>query len=272
MTSTTETREVEQEMARYIITIAYDGSAFQGWQIQPDGTTVQGTIEHCLSTMLQRPLSVTGAGRTDTGVHASAMVAHLDFPKEKEKELITLIFRLNRFLPREIRITSLRAVAPTFHARFSAETRQYGYYITQKESPFDRYFYTPIPSPMDFNKMNEAARHLIGTHDFTTFSKGRTDVHTHICTVSHAEWIALSPEQGHYKFLYVSNRFLRNMVRATVGTLLEVGKGRMTPEEFRQRLEAKDRALAGTSAPPMGLFLEEVQYPEELLLEELWHS
>lgn len=263
--------ERAEGVARYLITIAYDGRAFQGWQVQPEGRTVQGTLEHCLSVMLQQPFSITGAGRTDTGVHAKAMTAHFDFPKEEEQRLVELIFRLNRFLPPEVRVTALRRVREDFHARFSAVARQYGYYITLQDSPFERCFYTRIAWELDFERMNEAAQYLLGRHDFTTFSKGNSDVHTHICEVSRAEWVPCDSEQGHYKLVYVSNRFLRNMVRATVGTLFEVGRGRITPEEFRQRLMAQDRSLAGTSAPSEGLFLEHVTYPEELLGAELWH-
>ena len=250
---------------RYFLTLAYKGTDFLGWQKQPSGRTVQGTLEEALTTILRRETPVTGAGRTDTGVHASRYVCHLDLDKTPE-EARELVFRANRLLPRDIRLYDIREVRPEAHARFDALSRSYGYYVTRRATPFSYEEEVELPAAgLDFERMNLAARHLLGTHDFTTFSKGHTDVKTHLCTVSEAEWRAL-PGEGRWVFRITANRFLRNMVRATVGTLFDVGRGKLSPEDFGEKLEARDRSLAGTSAPPQGLFLEEIAYPSDLYL------
>ena len=251
---------------RYFLTLAYKGTDFLGWQKQPSGRTVQGTLEEALTTILRRETPVTGAGRTDTGVHASRYVCHLDLDKTPE-EARELIFRVNRLLPRDIRLYDIREVRPEAHARFDALSRSYGYYVTRRATPFSYEEEVELPaSGLDFGRMNLAARCLLGTHDFTTFSKGHTDVKTHLCAVSEAEWREVSGEPGRWVFRITANRFLRNMVRATVGTLFDVGRGKLSPEAFRESLEARDRFLSGTSAPPQGLFLEDIAYPDELYL------
>lgn len=260
----------QQTMARYALTLQYDGTDFVGWQTQPSGRTVQSTIEERIQTILREPLPIVGAGRTDTGVHARKMIAHIDFPKTREEELPELFFRLNRFLPHDITICSLHKVTNDFHARFSATSRTYRYYITLVRSPFTRHFYTYVPWALDFELMNETAQSLLGTKDFTTFSKTHTDVYTHICQVSYARWKSLG--QDTYCFEITANRFLRNMVRAIVGTLMDVGRGKITKEEFVKRLELKDRNQNITTAAATGLFLEEITYPEEMIEKRLWQA
>lgn len=257
-------------MARYVLTLQYDGTDFIGWQSQPSGRTIQTTIEERIQTILREPLPIVGAGRTDTGVHARKMMAHIDFSESREEELPELFFRLNRFLPHDITICSLHKVSPEFHARFSATSRTYRYYISLVRSPFTRHFYTYVPWALDFELMNETAQSLLGTKDFTTFSKSHTDVYTHICQVKCAQWKALGNDT--YCFEITANRFLRNMVRATVGTLMDVGRGKITKAEFIKRLELKDRTQNITTAPATGLFLEEITYPEELIGDLLWKA
>ena len=250
---------------RYFLTLAYKGTGFLGWQKQPSGRTVQGVLEEALATILRRETPVTGAGRTDTGVHASRYICHLDLDRTPE-EARELVFRANRLLPRDLRLYDIREVRPGAHARFDALSRSYGYYVTRRATPFTYEEEVELPATgLDFDRMNAAAEYLLGTHDFTTFSKGHSDVRTHLCTVTEARWIERS-EEGQWLFRITANRFLRNMVRATVGTLFEVGRGKLSPEGFRERLEARDRSLAGTSAPPQGLFLEEIVYPEGIYL------
>lgn len=256
-------------IGRYMITLQYDGSAFEGWQIQSSGRTIQGTIEDGLRTILRRPLQIVGAGRTDTGVHAGKMVIHIDYPENQEHELPQLFYRLNRFLTKEILILSIHKVSPDFHARFSATSRTYHYYISLIDCPFTRHYHAYIPWDLDFEKMNETAQHLIGTKDFTTFSKTNTDVYTHICTVNSVQWVPLGDHK--YRFEITANRFLRNMVRSIVGTLIDVGRGKITSEEFAYRLAQKDRAQLVTTAPANGLFLTDISYPKELIGELLWH-
>lgn len=255
-------------MARYAITLQYDGTDFVGWQSQPNGRTIQDTIEEGLKVILREPLPIVGAGRTDTGVHARKMVAHIDFPKEREQELSQLFYRLNRYLSKDVFILSVRRVSEDFHARFSATSRTYRYYISLLDSPFTRHFFTYIPWLLDFPLMNETAISLLGTKDFTTFSKTHTDVYTHICEVSHAKWKDLGNDT--YCFEITANRFLRNMVRAIVGTLIDVGRGKLSKEEFIQKLELKDREQNITTAAATGLFLEEIIYPQELLGDVIW--
>lgn len=252
---------------RYFLYLSYDGTDFLGWQSQPEGRTVQGELEQRLSTLLRRPISVVGAGRTDSGVHASQMVFHLDleYPSEDPEELI---FRLRRFLPSDIAIHGIRRVTEGAHARFDAVSRLYGYHVRTSPSPFTRKYCTLLPKGTDFEAMNRAARYLIGEHDFTTFSKTHSQVRTHLCTVTEAQWEREGEEEGRYVFHIRANRFLRNMVRAIVGTLLEVGSGRITPEDFRDKLAAMDRSVCGTTAPSEGLFLEEVSYPEEIFVAD----
>lgn len=249
---------------RYFLYIAYDGTDFLGWQSQPEGRTVQGELELRLSTMLRRPISITGAGRTDTGVHAARMACHLDLDLSG-KEMDQVTYRLRRFLPPDIALLDVRRVTADAHARFDAVSRRYGYHVRTEASPFTRKYCTLVPETLDFGAMNEAASHLIGEHDFTTFSKKHSQVKTHNCTVTEAKWERDSSfGECCYTFHITANRFLRNMVRGIVGTLFDVGRGRMEPSAFRDLLTARDRSLCGSSAPSEGLFLEEVTYPASI--------
>ena len=249
---------------RYFLYIAYDGTDFLGWQSQPEGRTVQGELEQRLSTILRRPISITGAGRTDAGVHASQMVCHLNLDlSQGEMEQVT--YRLRRFLPPDIAMLEVRRVTEDAHARYDAVSRRYGYHVRTEASPFTRKYCTLVPETLDFAAMNEAASHLIGEHDFTTFSKKHSQVKTHICTVTEAKWERCSTcDECSYTFHIAANRFLRNMVRGIVGTLFEVGRGKIEPSDFGDLLTARDRSLCGSSAPSEGLFLEEVTYPASI--------
>lgn len=249
---------------RYFLYIAYDGTDFLGWQRQPEGRTVQGVLEERLSTIARRPLEVVGAGRTDTGVHAREMVCHIDLNMEP-KEVAGLCHRLRRFLPDDMALLGVRQVTPEAHARYDALSRRYLYRLRTDYSPFERRYSAITAQRLDFDAMNRAAESLLGEHDFTTFSKKHSQVRTHLCRVTEAAWEE-GAEPGSHLFHITADRFLRNMVRAIVGTLLEVGRGRMTPEEFVRCLDARDRSLAGTSAPAGGLFMEMVTYPEVLFV------
>ena len=249
---------------RYFLTLGYKGTGYLGWQRQQSGRTVQGVLEDHLSVMLGRPVPVTGAGRTDTGVHAARQVCHIDLGMAPG-EARDLLFRANRFLPPDLRLFDIREVRSDAHARFDAVSRTYLYRVSRQPTPFDYELVTPIPaSGLDFDRMNVAAAALPGEREFTTFSKTGTDVRTDLCRVTEAVW--LETGEGRWAFRITANRFLRNMVRAIVGTLFDVGRGKMTPEDFAARLAARDRRLAASSAPARGLFLAEIEYPEALFL------
>ncbi len=243
---------------RYFIYLSYDGARYHGWQIQPNGISVQEVLGKALSTLLHEPIEVTGAGRTDAGVNASLMVAHFDTTQEVNEQLV---YRLNKFLPQDIAISNIRKVKDDAHARFSATSRTYHYYVITAKSPFEPYAYR-FPQPLDFNKMNEAARTLYDYIDFTSFSKHHTDVKTNNCRIMHAEWTQVSPIK--WQFTIKADRFLRNMVRAIVGTLLDVGRDVLTIEQFREIIEKKDRCSAGMSVPGHALFLADITYPDNL--------
>lgn len=240
---------------RYFIQLAYNGSPFFGWQIQPNLTTVQGVIENALHLLLREEISVTGCGRTDTGVHAKQFFAH--FETEQNIDSQNLTDKLNNFLPKEIAIEQIFSVANDMHARFSAISRTYKYYISTSKEPFNFHFSFRVYQKLDIEKMNQAADLLLHTEDFTSFSKLHTQVNNNTCHVSEARW---QNENGQLVFTITADRFLRNMVRAIVGTLLEVGKGKLTLPEFQQIINQKDRGKAGTSVPAHALFLENVRY------------
>lgn len=244
---------------RYFIYLSYDGARYHGWQIQPNGISVQEVLNKALSTLLREPIEVTGAGRTDAGVNASLMVAHFDCQQTTDNGQLT--YRLNKLLPPDIVIHKIQQVKDDAHARFSATSRTYHYYIITEKSPFEPYAYR-FPQPLDFDKMNEAAKTLFDYIDFTSFSKLHTDVKTNNCHIITARWEQLSPIK--WQFTITADRFLRNMVRAIVGTLLDVGRGVLTIEQFREIIEKKDRCSAGTSVPGNALFLADVTYPEEI--------
>ncbi|MBQ0075500.1 MAG: tRNA pseudouridine(38-40) synthase TruA [Prevotella sp.] len=241
---------------RYFIHLAYDGTRYHGWQIQPNGISVEGEIERCLSVLLREPVDIVGAGRTDAGVHARHMVAHFDFGPIDEAQLT---YRLNKILPPDITIYRIEVVSDDTHARFSATSRTYHYYISTQKSPFNRQYTWRTHYALDFELMNQAAAMLLQYKDFACFCKSHTDVKTTLCDVTEAQWIRTSDSEWYFRI--TANRFLRNMVRAVVGTLVEVGRHRMTLEDFRQVIEGKKRTMAGESMPGNALFLERVGYP-----------
>ena len=245
-------------MRRYFIYLKYDGSAYHGWQIQPNGNSVQEELQRALSTLLRKDISITGAGRTDTGVHARLMTAHFDSLIVVDCQ--QLKYRLNRILPHDIAIDDIKEVDNDLHARFSATSRTYHYYIHQKKNPFKRNYSYEIHYKLDFDKMNEAAEMLLQTSDFGAFCKAGSDVKTTICNVTEAYWQQVDNEEQSYCFIISANRFLRNMVRAVVGTLIDVGRGRITIEDFSKIIQGKKRSEAGESVPGNALFLWDIQY------------
>ena len=243
-------------MIRYFLQLSYKGTRYFGWQRQPNAISVQEVVEKTLSTVLREDIAVVGAGRTDAGVHATYYVLHFDVLNEiSEPE--KLVYHLNRFLPYDIAIQKIRKVDNDFHARFSAFSRTYKYFISTEKNPFQTDTNFQYTGFLDVEKMNEAARILFYYHDFTSFSKLHTDVKTNNCKIYEAAW---KRENGQLVFTIKADRFLRNMVRAIVGTLLEVGKGKITVDDFRKIVEKKNRGVAGTSVPPQGLFLVDIGY------------
>ena len=241
---------------RFFITLSFDGTNYHGWQIQPNSDSVQQRLQEALSTLLRQPIEVVGAGRTDTGVHARMMVAHFDW-----EELIDgkqLAYKLNKFLPQDIAVQEVRLVDEEMHARFSATSRTYHYFIHMRKDPFLQAYSWQVPFKLDFEKMNEAAKVLLEYKDFTSFSKVNTDTKTNLCDVKEAFWEEIAPDR--WRFTITANRFLRNMVRAIVGTLVEVGRGRLRLEDVRRIIETKDRCSAGESVPAKGLFLVDIKY------------
>jgi tRNA pseudouridine38-40 synthase len=243
-------------MQRYFLQLSYKGTRYFGWQRQPNAISVQEVMEKTLSTVLREDITVVGAGRTDTGVHASFYVLHFDISNEIE-ESEKLVYHLNRFLPDDIAIQKIEKVNNDFHARFSAVSRTYRYYISTVKDPFSIDTSYQFTIPLNMEMMNEAAQVLFEFSDFTSFAKLHTDVKTNNCKVFQAEW---KTENNQLVFTIKADRFLRNMVRAIVGTLLEVGKGKITINDFRKIIEIKDRGAAGTSVPPQGLFLVDIGY------------
>ena len=251
-------------MNRYFIHLSYNGKAFCGWQNQPNGVAVQQCIEDALSMILRKRVSIVGAGRTDAGVHARCMIAHFDW-EEPLNSLPSMVEKLNRILPRTIAIYQISPVCPDAHARFDALSRTYHYYVSTQKDPFNFEFSYKYPGILDFARMNEACSVLFDYIDFTSFSKLHTDVKTNNCRIMRAEWV--KKEEHLWVFIVQADRFLRNMVRAIVGTLLEVGRGKLSLEGFRAVIEAKNRGRAGTSVPGSALFLVDVEYPKEVYLE-----
>lgn len=241
---------------RYFLYMQYDGTLYHGFQRQPDAMTVQQTLEEALSTILRSPTAIVGAGRTDTGVHARLMAAH--FESDALTDTAQTVYRLNRLLPPDISILRLEAVAPDKHARFSATSRTYHYYIHTAKSPFARQYSLETHYDLDFALMNEAARQLLAVSDFASFCKAHTDVKTTLCRVTEARWVQDSATAWHFRI--TADRFLRNMVRAVVGTLMLVGRHRLTLQQFREVLKSGSRSAAGDSMPAHALFLENVTY------------
>ena len=242
---------------RFFITLSYDGTRYHGWQVQPNGSSVQEKLQWALSTILRQDIQVTGAGRTDAGVHARMMVAHFDV-ETMDLELQDLTYKLNRLLPQNIAIQKMEPVSDDMHARFSATSRTYHYYIHTVKDPFLRAYSCELHYPLDFQLMNKAAAILMTYEDFGAFCKAHADVKTTLCHITSAQWHQTSPSTWYFEI--TANRFLRNMVRAVVGTLIDVGRGRLSLDDFRKVIEGKRRTEAGESMPANALFLEDVKY------------
>ena len=243
---------------RYFLHLAYDGTHYRGWQIQPGQPTVQAEVDRCLTQILRRPTYCLGSGRTDTGVHASHQVAHFDADLPESMPLDVLLYRLRRALPPDIGALRLHPVAADAHARFSAEERTYDYFVaTPAPDPFRRDQALYLDRTPDVAAMNEAAATMRGQFDFTSFSKVKGGENHYVCYLHEAAW---HPAPGGLVFRIRANRFVRGMVRLVVGTLLDVGRGRMTPGQFQELLWAQKRVDAGSAAPARGLFLSRVAY------------
>ena len=250
---------------RYFIFISYKGTPYHGWQIQPNSVTVQQILDKALSTILNEEICTTGAGRTDTGVHALVFCAHFDSISPDLGLRKNLIFRLNRYLPKDISVSGIAKVLPDAHSRFSAVSRTYRYNISTVKDPFldDSSWF--VHGKMDIGILNKACRILMKYSDFTSFSKLHSNVKTNLCTIYSAEW---KETGGQLIFTIKADRFLRNMVRAIAGTMILTGTGKMSLEEFEDVILARDRCRAGKSAPAKGLFLVDIEYPDEIFLRE----
>ncbi len=242
---------------RYFLELSYNGSNYCGWQRQSDAPSVQQTLEEALSLFLRRDIEVIGAGRTDTGVHAAYYVAHFDADTELTDGK-DLVYHLNSMLPGDIALKSVTPVADDAHARFDALEREYTYYILQYKDPFRRNTAWQYFVPLDVDAMNAAAGWLLQYDDFTSFAKLNSNNKTNICRVSSAHW--RRGDKGELVFTIRADRFLRNMVRAIVGTLVDVGRGKITPDDFRRIIEARDLSLSSGGAPAQGLFLTDIKY------------
>lgn len=240
--------------------ISFRGARYHGWQVQPGDVSVQGTLEAALATLARRPVAVIGAGRTDAGVNARRMVAHADLDLAPDRTP-RLIRSLNAILRPDIVVNAMTPVADDAHARFDAVSRTYRYFAHTVHDPFVYPLSWLTPPKMDFSAMNEAARHILGTQDFTSFAKLHSDARTNICTVTHACWHRIPQQPSQWFFEITADRFLRNMVRAVVGTLTMVGTGRIPPDAVRDIIASRNRCAAGTSMPANALFLWDVNYP-----------
>ncbi len=256
---------------RHIIRLSYDGSAFRGWQIQNNDRTVQGDLEKALGTLTGHPVQVTGAGRTDSEVNAINYIAHFDLPDEVRIDAAQLCYKLNAILPREIAVHEVCLVSEDFHARFDAQSREYHYFIHSRKDPFAEKYSYRMRYPLNIERMNEAAAHLLGEHDFSCFEKTGGNNATSVCTVTEAGWSCYRPShvsmmgfpysEGDYiVFRIRANRFLRNMVRAVVGSLIEVGRGRKDPAWISELIAHGTRSDAGTSVPGKALFFSGAKY------------
>ena len=274
---------------RFFIYFSYNGAAYHGWQFQPNADSVQQRLETAFETLLRQRVILTAAGRTDTGVHARLMVAHFDFPehlfndsidksivnqlsncKLSNRQLNDLAFRLNGLLPDDISVQKIVPVRPDAHARFDATSRTYEYWVTSEKNPYTTHLLTYTRFQLDYERMNEAAKMLLEEKEFASFCKAHSDNKTTFCDVRRAFWeerpAPFFPEQTCHVFTIEADRFLRNMVRAVVGTLFEVGRGNMTIDQMRQAIEAHDRCATGQSMPPDGLYLTDIRYPDHLFL------
>jgi len=253
-------------LKRFFIHLSFNGHNYHGWQKQDNAESLQGIISHALGILLGQPTEVTGAGRTDTGVHARNYFAHFDIiSKELKFTSEELVFKLTSFLPDDIAIQHIFEVKPKVHARYSAVSRTYCYYISRNKNPFNHKFSYYIYGFLDVDKMNRAASLLLGNDDFKSFCKtGSGNVST-ICKVTHAKWEEINDM---LVFTITANRFLRNMVRAIVGTLIDVGKGKITLDDFKEIIQSKNRSDAGFSVPAFALFLENIEYPPNIFLHK----
>ncbi len=249
---------------RYFIKFSYLGTDFHGSQRQPNGNTVQETMEKALAMIFREEVPLTFAGRTDAGVHAREMYAHFDLANNQLPIVPNLVFRLNGILPNSIAIHDILPVTDDAHARFTATRRTYEYHIVDHKDPFLHTQATRVRPGLNFDAMNDAAKHLIGKQDFASFCRSNTDVKTTICDLTLAEWKVLN--NGHAVFTIAADRFLRNMVRAVVGTLFEVGRGKISTEQFAEVITKQTRTAAGDSAPAEGLYLTKIDYPAEIFL------
>ena len=248
---------------RFFIKFSFFGKHYHGWQIQPKAMTVQQVLQQALSTLLREPIAVVGAGRTDSGVHAQEMYAHFDTNNPLPPDLVA---KLNSFLPIDIAIDSIYVVTPEAHARFSAISRTYQYHISTQKDVFNYNYSLSFSLPLNVALMNEAAHILYYYTDFQCFSKTHTDVKTFLCKVYQAYWQQIGHE---LVFTITADRFLRNMVRAIVGTLIEVGKERLSLTDFEDIIIGKNRSKAGASVPASGLFLTRIEYPEDIFVEKI---
>lgn len=250
-------------MPRYFFEISYNGTHYAGWQSQPNATGVQEVVENALSKLLRDNVKIVGSGRTDSGVHCEQQFFHVDLLKELDFALF--LVRLNAFLPKDISINAIHRVKDEAHARYGAIERSYEYRITLKKNPFLEGWALYHFKSLDRQTMNQAAALLVGQQDFESFSKVKTDVNNFLCDVKRAEW----EQSGDRLIFHISaNRFLRGMVRAIVGTLLDVGSGKLSIKDFEIILKNRDRRKAGMNAPPHGLFLTKVKYPADLFIEK----
>ena len=248
--------------SRYFIEFSYNGEAYSGWQRQLNSKTIQQTIEEVLTNLLVNKTSVVGAGRTDAGVHAKKMFAHFD--AKLSKEMFSKLKNLmNGYLPKDIAIETIFSVIPGAHARYDAISRTYEYYISTKKEPFNFPYSYYVKEELDIDSMNHGAKILFNYDDFKSFSKSNTDVKSFICEIKHAKWTFLDSK---YIFKIKSNRFLRNMVRAIVGSLIEIGLGKKRHNDFKKIIESRDRKNAGFSVPAKALFLTEIDYPRNIFL------
>lgn len=254
---------------RYFVSISYSGKNYSGWQIQNNALSIEEILEKAFSIQLAEPIDLVGAGRTDTSVNAIGYIAHFDSENENIcKELDKTLYKINAILPHEINVFNIFAIHPEAHARYDATSRTYKYFVHTVNDPFSTEYSTFYKFPLDIEAMNQAADYLLGEKDFSCFEKLRGGNNTSICTVIKASWESYTPNitnssEGHYVFTITANRFLRNMVRAIVGSLLEIGRGKQKAEWILELLEIKNRTAAGSSVPGNALFLCDITYPYE---------
>jgi tRNA pseudouridine38-40 synthase len=262
--------EIYLVLTRYFIFISFKGTSYHGWQVQPKAITVQKILDEAITVILGEKILTTGAGRTDAGVHAHFFCAHFDSLNPDLAKRKNLIFRLNRFLPDDISVTNIRKVLPDANARFSAISRTYKYYVSRLKDPFNDDLSWFIHGNLDVEAMNRASKILLNYSDFTSFSRLHSDNKTNLCKIYDAGW-ELSGVM--LVFTIRADRFLRNMVRAIVGTMIQAGRGKISSDDFERIIMSKNRSSAGMSAPAKGLFLTTIVYPEEIFVaKEIFES